>query len=578
MNKRLLLAMGLWFLLLLIMMSIFSNKENPQDSRNAANTEAVNPQGENIAKPADNTQAGREVYTVTPRSLSVREPDASEETVTVQTENYEITLNTFDASVESMKLRTYLEAGEAIDFIEENIKDYANFRVSFDGLERNEPPAENWRYQNDGEFSHIFTHEITSGFGRGLTLEKRYTFYEDAWHFDLEFRIRNRGGERWVSYRDVSYSLIWGSPIDWHANKEARSMYDFVSLAVYHAGDDKLDRVEEDKDVRSFRWIGLEDRYFLLSVIPLGEGNTQNSAVETASIKTAALHDTPAYLFSLNRHKLSLPAGEEARDTYRVFLGPKKYGLLTDSTYAPYRLSAILDSFVLIKWLGIALEQLMYFIYSIVSNYGIVIIIVTILIKILLQPLTKKSLVSMRKMQLLQPKIAVLREQFKSDPKRLNEEMMKLYKKEGVNPMGGCLPLLLQLPVFIALYQILPRFADLKNVSFLWVQDLSSPDTIATISAFRDIPLLPYNINILPIIMVVFSVLQTKLSSTGKNQNDPMVQQQRKMMMLMPVLFLLLFWNMPSGLVLYWTVQTIMSIVQQMNINRKLDAESAVPA
>jgi YidC/Oxa1 family membrane protein insertase len=180
----------------------------------------------------------------------------------------------------------------------------------------------------------------------------------------------------------------------------------------------------------------------------------------------------------------------------------------------------------------------------------------------------------MRKMQLIQPKLNALREQFKNDPKRLNEETMKMYKKEGVNPMGGCLPMLLQLPVFIALYQVLPRLADLKNSSFLWIQDLSSPDTVATISMFRDIPLLPYHLNILPLIMTLLSVGQSMLTSSKKKgqPQDPMQKQQSKMMLFMPLLFLFLFWNMPSGLVLYWTVQTIMSIAQQAYINRKYTA------
>jgi len=568
MTKRLMLAMGLWFLLLLVMMNLFKQDEQEQ---------AADPAIESTEAPG--VTQGVQTDGRDPARMVLRQadaPDQAEPIADIRTENYEITLDAIDASVSSLKFRRYLEEGAPIDFIEENIEDYANFKVSFDGFELDEPPAV-WAHRQEGELEHVFTRQVGSGFGRGLTLEKRYIFYQDAWHFDLELRLLNQSAEKWAAYRDIAYSLIWGSPTDWLFDKEARSAYDTLSLAVYHAGDDKLERIDKDGDVKSFRWIGLEDRYFLFSVIPLSQGDTQNPAVETASIKTAEYNGMPTRLFALNRHKLTLPAGEEARDTYRVFLGPRKYNLLTDDVYAPYHLSAVFDSFVLIKWLSIAFEQLMLLIYSLISNYGIVIIIVTILIKILLHPLTKKSFVSMRKMQLLQPKMAAIKEQFKSDPKRLNEEMMKLYKKEGVNPMGGCLPMLLQLPVFIALYQILPRFADLKNVSFLWIKDLSSPDTVALLSFFKDIPLLPYRLNILPLIMVAFSVWQARISNSKKEPGDAVQQQQGKMMMMMPILFLFLFWNMPSGLVLYWTVQTVMSMVQQMQINRKYSADTAKP-
>jgi YidC/Oxa1 family membrane protein insertase len=579
MTKRLMLAMGLWFILLFVMMHIFSGDPRPPQEEQVYDT---NNQAQ-AAEAAERPPVTRADDRLTREVL--READLPEQLITVRTENFEIALNTLDASVSSMKLLQYSEAGEPINFIETNISGYANFRVSFNGLlDIDEPPSAQWAHRQESELEHVFTHQVTSGYGRGLFLEKRYTFYPDDWHFDLELRLVNRSGERWFShrdektltYRDVAYSLIWGSPVDWLANKDTRSAFDRLALVVYHPGNDKLVRVSKSDSVKSFRWIGLEDRYFLFSVIPISQGTEgQNHAVETASVRVAEYSGRVLHQFGVNRHKLTLAVGGETSDVYRIFLGPKKYSLLSDKMYEPYTLSAIFDNFVLVKWLEVAFELLILFIYSFIGNYAIVIIIVTILIKILLHPLTKKSLVSMKKMQLLQPKMAALKEQFKGDPKRLNEEMMKLYKREGVNPLGGCLPMLLQLPVFIALYQVLPRMADLKNVSFLWIHDLSSPDTVATISAFRDIPLLPYNINILPVIMVAFSVLQVKMTMAKKGTGDALQQQQSKMMMIMPILFLLLFWNMPSGLVLYWTVQTIMSIVQQLYINRKYDMEAA---
>ena len=161
------------------------------------------------------------------------------------------------------------------------------------------------------------------------------------------------------------------------------------------------------------------------------------------------------------------------------------------------------------------------------------------------------------------------------DPRLMNQKMMELYKKEGVNPMGGCLPLLLQLPIFIALYQVLPRLVDMKDVAFLWIKDLSSPDTLFYIPAFKNIPLLPYGFNLLPLIMTAVSLIQSRMSQKSSGPQSAQQAQQNKMMLMMPVMFLFLFWNMPSGLVLYWTIQNIFSIVEQSFINKKYAAKTA---
>ena len=569
MTKRLILAMGLWFVLLLIMMQVFKSEDvAPVAATNqAAKTNAA---GAQQAKAATDPKQAAVLPVVRASEI------VSNRVAKISTENFEISLNRIDGSVDSLKLLKYLEEGKPIEFVEKNIKNYANFRIGFDIFATNEPAEAAWEYRKESDLVHVFSREIREGLGKGLFVEKKYRFDPKAHHFDIDVRIVNRALEKKEMPRDgIMYSLIWGSPVDWLADKSKRSTYDMVAVAAYHQGEDSIERISENKKTTDFRWIGFEDRYFLFSIIPLGKDGGNNQFVRSANVTGADASGSAARMLAVNRGELKIGIGEESVDTYRIFFRPKRYSLLSSKEYASYKIDTILDGFVLTKWLGIAFEQLIFLFYGVISNFGIVIILVTILVKILLHPLTNKSFVSMRKMQLIQPKLAALKEQFKGDPKRLNEEMMKMYKKEGVNPMGGCLPMLLQLPIFIALYQVLPRLADLKNVSFLWINDLSSPDTVTTIEAFRDIPLLPYNLNILPIIMTVFSVWQTRLTTPGSAAGqDQMQKQQSKMMMLMPIMFLFLFWNMPSGLVLYWTVQTVVSIGQQVYINRKY---SAVP-
>ena len=177
----------------------------------------------------------------------------------------------------------------------------------------------------------------------------------------------------------------------------------------------------------------------------------------------------------------------------------------------------------------------------------------------------------MRKMSALQPKITEIKAQYKNNPQQMNREVQALYKKEKVNPMGGCLPMILQLPIFYGLYTALSSMIDLRNQSFLWIKDLSLPDTVATVK--MAVPLLGYrvggqgftDINVLPFVMTATTLLQSKLTS-GDQSN----QQAKMMTYLFPLMFFFIFWNMPSGLVLYWTIQNILTIGQQYLIDYRL--------
>ena len=195
------------------------------------------------------------------------------------------------------------------------------------------------------------------------------------------------------------------------------------------------------------------------------------------------------------------------------------------------------------------------------GGYGIAIIILTIIIRLIFHPLHKKSTDSMKKMQEIQPLIKSLQEKYKSDPKKLQQETMILYKEKKVNPMGGCLPMFIQIPIFIALYTILRGAIELRYVDFLWINDLSAPENLFA----GKIPI-PFNsndaLNILPILMAVSMVLQQKMTSSAAAITPEQKQQQQIMMFMMPVMMLFFFYDMPSGLVLYWTVSNLLMIGQ----------------
>ena len=211
------------------------------------------------------------------------------------------------------------------------------------------------------------------------------------------------------------------------------------------------------------------------------------------------------------------------------------------------------------------LLQLLGFFYGLVHNWGLAIIILSIAVYFLLFPLSIKQMRSMKEMQLLQPKIEALRKELKDNPQRLNKEIMELYKEHKVNPLGGCLPLLLQMPIFFALYQALIRSVALRGAHFLWITDLSSPDKAFVLK--NSIPFLGNQVNILPILMAIGMFVQQKFSmakATGEA-----AQQQKMMSIVMPIMFGVIFYQMPSGLVLYWFVNSLLMLCYQFRINRQ---------
>jgi YidC/Oxa1 family membrane protein insertase len=211
--------------------------------------------------------------------------------------------------------------------------------------------------------------------------------------------------------------------------------------------------------------------------------------------------------------------------------------------------------------ISIWLLNSMKLLYRLIPNYGIAIIIITILIKLVFWPIQAKSIRSMKEMQKFQPLMNKLREKYKDDPQRLNQEMMKMYKEHKINPFSGCLPMLVQIPVFFALFAMLRSVIELRGAQFLWIKDLSQPDTILTLGGF---PLNP-----LPLLMTGAMIWQQKLTPTTGDT------QQAKMMMFMPLIMLWFFYSASSGLCLYWTVQQLLSIAQQWWSLRQPEGTSA---
>ncbi len=285
-------------------------------------------------------------------------------------------------------------------------------------------------------------------------------------------------------------------------------------------------------------WTGLTDRYFLLGLVARQEG-------EDISVYYGKDSADRIYT-SLSYGDIVLKGGEKVQKRYSAYLGPKKRDELL-------KMGAYLERSVDYGWfdfVAIPILWLLIFFHKIVANWGVAIIVLTFFIKLLLHPVNVKAMRSMKEMQKIQPEMKGLREKFAGNKEKLNMEMMALFKRHKVNPMGGCLPMLLQMPIYIALYNVLFNAIELYHAPFIWFyKDLSAPD--------------PYLIS--PIILGVMMALQQKLTPTASV--DP---AQQKMMTIMPIMFSAFMLFLPSGLVIYILVNTVMSVVQQYLMHRDL--------
>ncbi|MCB0320374.1 MAG: YidC/Oxa1 family insertase periplasmic-domain containing protein, partial [Bdellovibrionales bacterium] len=289
------------------------------------------------------------------------------------------------------------------------------------------------------------------------------------------------------------------------------------------------------------RWASIGDKYFMASLI----------APESPETVVAERHK--------DTYSLSVQ-GENGKVRLRSYLGPKNYFDLKKLNYDLHR-NVNLGIF---SFLAIPLLSVIYIFHGFLGNYGLAIILLTLLIKFLFLPLTQVSFKSMKAMQDLQPEIKALRERI-SDPNQLNQEMFALYKRKGVNPMGGCFPMLIQIPVFLGLYNALLNATEMRHSPFaLWITDLSAPEALVV----GGVP-----IPVMILFMGASMFLQQKLTPSN------MDEQQRKIMMMMPIMFTVMFiiFPFPSGLVLYWLVNNLISIVQQVYLrtDRNVSATQA---
>ena len=360
----------------------------------------------------------------------------------------------------------------------------------------------------------------------GLLVEKEFTFTHDSYLVDVSIRVE--GLDETV---DVLLGTNFGM-VEWGQGL-------IGALGPAWMIDGALEKETPDPEIRrsgDVRWAALQDKYFISVMIPQGAQGVFAKA-ETDYVVTSGVE------FPVE--------AEGSRLRFQLYAGPKQFDLMRS---LGHDLEDTIDfgwfiygSWSVVKAVAKPLFYVLRFLYEYTQNYGVAIILLTCGIKLLFVPLQYKSYKSMQGMQKIQPKIKAVQDKFKEDRERLNRELMKLYKEHKVNPVGGCLPMVLQMPVFISLFNILYMTVDLRNAPFmLWITDLSIPD--------------PFYV--FPILMGASMVLQQKMMPTTM---DP---TQAKMMMLLPVFLTFLFLNFPAGLVIYWLTNNVLTIGQQVVTDR----------
>ena len=477
--------------------------------------------------------------------------DQAGKDVTIETPLYTAVFNTRGVRLKDFRVKKYLdkvgEEAQPIDLATQNLGNgypfgleitQANFPFSHDSLFQ--VSADSLKLgprQDKGEI--VFSWDSPEG----LKITQQMIFYADNYRIDINLQMANhsslpiegRPGLVWLGKIHPATNGGGFSCLPGTGGSSTASVPPFTALVKKEFQEVEVKDIKGEKRFSdSVQWGAFQDQYFLAAFVPMKSEGTE--------LILRKISDTVAEL-RFTGPLASLPPATQFSQSFLMFLGPKDLDKLKEFGHD-------LDRALDFGWFDVVAKPMLWalkFFYQYTGNYGLAIILLTIIIKILFWWPTNLSYKSMRDMKKLQPEMAKLREKFKGDKEKMNKELMELYRRYKVNPMSGCLPMVIQIPVFFALYKVLQYSIQLRHAPFYWwIQDLSAQD--------------PYYIS--PILMGASMFVQQWLTPTAE---DP---TQAKMMMIMPVVFTFMFLSFPTGLVIYWFFSNLLSIGQQLYINQ----------
>ncbi len=405
----------------------------------------------------------------------------------------------------------------------------------------------------------------------GLRVRERLVFHADDYTIDVELRVENPG----ATPRTIAVSLPWRTRQAWRSTTEkfqGQHPSEIVRSLGGHV--EREDLTTAGERASDGDWIAFDSVWYLTALVPKTPGFTVVAATEGKPPEPKNGDKAPTGHAGIAvRAAPTIAPGQAWEGRILGYAGPKEYerlralGLHETINFGGFPLPRKWGGLPM-EWLGVPILLVMNWLYRFVGNYGVAIILLTVVSKVLFYPLTVKSMRSMKAMQVLQPQVNALRNKYKSEPQRLQQETMGLYRKYKVNPMGGCLPMIAQVPIFYALYLALSVSVELQSAPFacfgqapswipllggqhLWICDLAGPDPTY----------------VLPILMGISMFVQQKMTPTA---GDP--RQQKMMLLIMPAFFTWMFLGLASGLNLYWSLSNVLQILQQRYMNRPAHA------
>ena len=511
---------------------------------------------------------------------SIAEVDSSlpSKEVSIETDNYRLVLDTRGGIAKSLQLKHFKHTKPRLtlstwfpmltSFIGPDYRDEVteDNRVQMFGNHLAEVPAFTQEFKNDPKTSALFrnavfatsaeeivldegegkvTLTLTSPVLNGLQLIKYFEVTPDSYIINYRVQLINRSNEAQaveVLYFFGEQRLSDSNGGMSQVSHEGPVFYFDESLQT-----ETTDNIEGELPVTQMKWLGVEDQYFISAAVPM-------TTVRNGLFRAGAYLSDPqpnvqgerllSPYFGVALPPTNLQPNLLVESDFRMYYGPKE-----DEELLKFGHNLVVSHDMTLEILAGPLLDLLRLIYGYVGNYGVAIIILTIIVRLVLFPLTFKGMKSMKRMQQLSPRMKKLQAKYKNNKEKLNKEMMELYRKNRVNPLGGCLPMLLQIPVFFALYSSLSSAVELRHAPFMfWISDLSQPD----------------GLGITPLLMGASMYFQQKLTP----QTAMMDSTQAKVMQMLPFIFTIFTFTFPSGLTLYWVTSNVLSIAQQQIINR----------
>ena len=504
------------------------------------------------------------------------EESLQEEEIVILTNKAKITLSNRGGDVIGYELLEHRDGESGVDMADNVSAQNRAFSIAFGGAE-NDIIQDLFHVKKIDDYTVGFYKTFQdSRSGGKYILAKQYTFKPDDYLFRLDVTVEGSDGMNRLSFGDAAYTIRTSPQIGpfYNAKSNRYENRTFMSFDGSKKKKQILKANETKLYENEFTWTGVGGKYFEILGIPV-QPETMLDVLYSTKVE---VDDYANAQVMLTRKAIM---ESSTQDSYYFYVGPrteknlKIYNNAQDNAWglSNLKLNESLESTGILSWLESILKWCMELIYKIIPNWGVSIIILTILIKILLFPLTKKSSMGTLKMQELQPKIQEIQDKYKEQPDKLNMEMSKLYKESGYNPLSGCLPLLLQFPLIFAMYNLFNNYFEFRGAMFIpgWIPDLSIGDIVPLPG---NLPILGSQMHLLPIIYLASQLLFGKItqSSAAAGGNNT---QMKIMMYGMPIMFFFIFYNAPAGLLLYWTVSNVLQLFQQMFINKMMQAKRA---